>query len=920
MQRYPAWKHAIVAALVCTAVLYALPSFYAKSPTVQVRAFGSAAVKDGEALIKRSEAALTGGGLAYERLVWEEERGTMIAAFRDTESQIAARTVLAEALGNRYVVALNSDSTAPGWLRALGANPIELGLDLRGGIYFLLQVDLQFAENRRLSGIADASRKEVKRLGGSIELDEEGSALVVAVATTAAGDRVLAHLQSEYPNLAVPADVETTMRIPLSDTAKEEIAELAMEQNLQTLRNRVDELGVAEPVITRQGNDRIVVQLPGVQNREQAISVLGRTAALELRGVDEAKTRSQSLIRSAKRGRAPIGTELFRTQDGEYLLLNKSVVIDGESISDARPGFDAQNQPAVHISLDGNGGNKMKRFTRPRIGQRLAIVLRDKNEAEVISAPVIREELFSNFMISGGRMSNSEAANLALLLRSGSLAAPLEFVEERTVGPSLGADNIARGLNSVIGGFFAIALFIIAYYAVFGAISVAALMANVLLLTALLGMVGAVLTLPGLAGFALTLGMAIDANVLINERIREEYDAGKSPFAAISTGYGRAYTTILDANITTLIAGVALFAFGSGPVKGFAVVLCFGLLTSMFSAVQASRSLVNLSVERGNKPKRLLLGLRALNLKRVLSLMRWRRYTAALSVVLLGVSIGSLATRGINLGVDFTGGTIVEVAFQQAPPADRVRQSIADLGLDNAPIQISDDGLVLIKAPPSTGGADLSARLTGALRTIDPSAALRRVEYVGPQVGSELFLAGALALIFVMLGIVLYLSFRFKWRMAIGAIIANFHDVVFILGLFSIMQWEFSLPVLAAVLAILGYSVNESVVIFDRVRENFRLQRRAEGDAEHTLDAAITQTWARTIITHGSTQLAVLAMLFFGGDALHYFALALTIGIFSSIYSSVLVAGPVALALGMQRDDFIEEESSGNADPSGAVV
>lgn len=914
MKRYPAWKHAVVAALVAAAALYALPSAYSKSPTLHVRA---TAVGGGKGLIGEIKTALDKKDIPFRKL--EQRDDSVIAVFSDAEDQIAGRAALSRQLGGGHVIALNSATDAPSWLQSIGAAPIALGLDLRGGVHFLLLVDLRFAENRRLNGLLDEMRQNLRKIGATA-VKLENDAIVVESLSADSAERLFAHIAENYTDVETPDEPSTAMRFVLTSAAADEIADLTMEQNLQTLRNRVDELGVAEPVITRQGNDRIVVQLPGLQDPAQAKVVLGRTAALELRGVNEAKTNSRSLIRRAERGHAPAGTELFYDRDGTPLLLNKKVVLEGDNISDARPGYDNQNQPAVHISLDGAGANSMKAFTRPRVGERLAILLRDNNAAEVISAPVIREELFANFMISGS-MRAQEAAELALLLRAGALAAPLEIIEERTVGPSLGADNIRRGLNSVTGGFFAIALFIIFYYALFGLISVAALLINIVLLTALLGGVGATLTLPGLAGFALTLGMAIDANVLINERIREEYDAGRPPSAAISAGYGRAYTTILDANITTLIAGLALFAFGSGPVRGFAVVLCFGLLTSMFSAVQVSRAIVNVTFERGRgRLEKLSLGLRALNLKKTLHLMRWRRVTGGLSAFFLVVCIASLVVRGLNFGIDFTGGTLTEVAFPQPPQAAQVREAAASVGLENALVQIGDDGLVLIKAPVDAGGADLSTALLAALNAIDPDAKMRRVEYVGPQVGDELFFAGALALLCVLLGIALYLSFRFKWRMAIGAIVANFHDVVFILGLFSLFQWEFSLPVLAAVLAILGYSVNESVVIFDRVRENFRAQRRAENNAESTLDTAITQTWARTIITHGSTQLAVLSMLFFGGDALYLFALALTIGIFSSIYSSVLIAGPVALALGLNRDDFIEQESGKADNAAGAVV
>lgn len=912
MPAFPLWKYALIALLLAAAAVYALPSGYAKLPVVQVRAAASGAQVNAQTL-DAVRNALQKAGLPVKSAAL---RGDIVeTVFDEAETQIAARAVVAEALGGKYVAAYNTATSAPEWLRAVGAKPLALGLDLRGGVYFLLQADVGFAVRKRMRGLAFEIERTVE--GASAEAAEDGALIVQAAGKE---DEVLALVDDNelFAELTPEDNQEPGLRFVFTEAALDEIADLTMQQNLQTLRNRVDELGVAEPVITRQGRDRIAAQLPGVQDTARAKKVLGRTAALELRGVDANKSASRAVIRRAKRGRNPPGGELFYETNGTPLILEKTPVITGENITDARPGYDQNNRPAVHIALDAAGGEKMKRHTRPRIGRQLAILLRDKNAAEVISAPVIRDELYVNFQISGN-MNSAEAAELSLLLRSGSLAAPLEIVEERTVGPSLGADNIRRGVNSVIGGFAAVAVLIAAYYAAFGLISVGALFANVLMLTALLAVAGATLTLPGLAGFALTLGMAIDANVLINERIREETDIGKTPLGAIQTGYRRAFTTIIDSNITTLIAGAALFAFGSGPVRGFAVVLCFGILTSMFSAVQGSRALVNLSFER-RRVKKLHTGMRLLNLKRTLPLMKYRFYTGALSAVFLVVCVVSLATRGLNFGIDFTGGTVIETSFDKTPPMAAVRESMAGIGLEEAPLQQSGDGLLIITAPPGESGAELSTRVMESLRQVAPDAKLRRLEYVGAQVGEELFWAGLLALIFVVAGIMIYLSVRFKWRMAAGAIVANLHDVVFILGLFSLFQWEFNLPVLAATLAVLGYSVNESVVIFDRVRENYRTQRGTFTAAD-MLDLSITQTWARTIITHGSTQLAVCSMLFFGGGALFLFALALTIGIFSSIYSSVLISGPVALRLGLERADFIEKKTDPRAENAeGAVV
>ncbi|MGI9306130.1 MAG: protein translocase subunit SecD [Gammaproteobacteria bacterium] len=918
MSRFPAWKYTLIAVLLSVAAVYALPSGYAKLPVVQVRAIAAGAKMDAGVLDK-VRAALEKAGLPVQSVAL---RGDAVeAVFAEAESQVRARAVIAEALGEKYIAAYNTATSAPEWLRSVGAKPLSLGLDLRGGVYFLLQVDVDFAARKRLGGIAaeiENTESENRIPGAAAQLEETGVLMLVEFSTPAKAKAAAPQIRDKFPSLVLESSEGARLRFTVSDAARDEITDLTMQQNLETLRNRVNELGVAEPVITRQGRDRIAVQLPGVQDTARAKKVLGRTAALELRGVDGPKSASRAIIRRAKQGRNPPGGELFYERNGTPLILEKHIVITGENISDASPSYDQNNRPAVNIGLDAAGGAKMKRYTRPRVGQQLAILLRDKNSSEIISAPVINEELYVNFQIHGN-MNPAEAAELSLLLRSGSLAAPLEIVEERTVGPSLGADNIRRGVNSVIGGFAAIAVLIAAYYAAFGVISVGALLANILMLTALLAIAGATLTLPGLAGFALTLGMAIDANVLINERIREEVAAGKPPMSAIHIGYERAFTTIIDSNLTTLIAGAALFAFGSGPVRGFAVVLCFGILTSMFSAVQGSRALVNASFER-RRVKKLHLGLRLLNLKKTLPLMKYRAYTGALSAIFLLVCIVSLGVRGLNFGVDFTGGTVLETEFAKTPAIAAVRESMRGAGLENAPIQQSGDGLLIINAPPGESGAELSTRVMEALRGLDPEAKLRRLEYVGPQVGDELFLAGALSLLFVVGGIMLYLSMRFKWRMAAGAIVANLHDVIFILGLFSLFQWEFNLTVLAATLAILGYSVNESVVIFDRVRENYRSQRTASTAAD-MLDISITQTWARTVVTHGSTQLAVLSMLFFGGEALFLFALALTIGIFSSVYSSVLISGPIALYLGLERGDFIEKSSDPRREnPSGAVI
>ncbi len=613
MKPYPLWKSLTVLATLALALFYAAPSAYQTAPTIQLRS-QSGQDADLQKTAEATERALRDAGIENVSISVGEQTIELRFPIGDTAAQAKAQRVLDNALGGHMVVALNSDTTAPSLFRSLGAEPIALGLDLRGGVHFLLEVDVPFAVGKFLEGELEAFKRLMREQRLRYRRAEVISQEIVAEFSGAdeAARAVEAITQSEEGGFDVVPEHEpdsAVIRLRLPEAAVTEIRDLTIEQNLETLRNRVDELGVAEPVITRQGESRIAVQLPGVQDTARAKAILGRTAALELRGVDEVKSASRAAIASARNtGRAPRGTILVDDSDGERSwLLEDLVVVTGENITNAHPTFDQGGRPAVAIDLDNSGGTRMRSYTRDHIGEQLAIMMIERQRSEVISAPVIREELSTRFIIHGS-MTTEEATELALLLRAGSLSAPLSIVEERTVGPSLGADNIRSGLNSIKGGFIAIATFIALYYMAFGMISVGALTANLLCLTALLGALQATLTLPGLAGFALTLGMAIDANVLINERIREELAKGSMPLLAIREGYDRAFTTILDANVTTLIAGVALFAFGSGPVRGFAVVLSLGILTSMFTAVMVSRCMVDLVYSRRTQAGRLSIG------------------------------------------------------------------------------------------------------------------------------------------------------------------------------------------------------------------------------------------------------------------------------------------------------------------------
>ena len=609
MNRYPLWKYLLIAAAVVIGFLYTLPNFYGEVPAVQVSPLRSN-LKADAALMAKIEEALKKASLEPTGMAMDAN--SVKTRFAGTEDQLKAKDALQTALGDDYVVALNLLSRSPQWLTSIGALPMYLGLDLRGGVHFLMQVDMKAALSKKLDAYTNDIRGMLReqRLQYS-GLAREGQSISVRFRESALREKALARISKDMPDLELKTSEEGgEFRIngSLRIEAQRKTQEFALQQNITTLRNRVNELGVAEPIIQQQGTDRVVVQLPGVQDTAKAKDILGRTATLEVRMVEEEKM-DPGTLQQAKAGQLPFGTELYYERNGQPVLVKKQVVLTGERINDAQPGFDGQSgEPAVHINLDGTGARIFQQVTRESVGKRMAILLFERGKGEVVTAPVIRSEIGGGRVQISGRMTTQEAKDVSLLLRAGALAAPMEIIEERTIGPSLGAENIQTGFHSMWLGFGAIAVFMVLYYMLMGAISVVALGANLLFLIALLSMLQATLTLPGIAAIALALGMAIDANVLINERIREELRNGMTPQAALHAGYERAWATILDSNVTTLIAGIALFAFGSGPVRGFAVVHCLGILTSMFSAVMFSRGIVNLYYGGRRKLDRISIG------------------------------------------------------------------------------------------------------------------------------------------------------------------------------------------------------------------------------------------------------------------------------------------------------------------------
>jgi preprotein translocase subunit SecD len=612
MNRYPIWKYALILVTVLLGLLYTAPNYFVDSPALQITT-GKQTVHINSGTTTQVADALKREGIAAEDVVLESagDSSAVRARFATPDAQFRAKSALERDLNRDptdpdYIVTVNLAKNTPLWMQKLGAQPMNLGLDLRGGVHFMLQVNTKETLETRMKAIQASARAQLRdqnvrhagidRVGEHIEIRFRDDA------TRAQARNALANLNPDLQFADAADGTDLKLLVSLKQAALQRVIEEGVRQNIATLGKRINELGVTEPVIQQQGADRIVVELPGVQDVAHAKDIIGRTATLEFRVTDDTITPGTELAATI-----PLNSELFTQGAGAPVVVSKDVVVGGESIINAVAGFDENQRPAVNIELNAEGGRKMRAMTRERVGKRMATLLKEKGKYNVLQVATVQGEFGANFRTTGMH-SPQEAAELALLLKSGALSAPMEFVEERVVGPQLGAENIARGLHSTVWGFVAIAIFMVIYYQLFGFFSVVALACNLLFLLAILSTLHATLTLPGIAAIALALGMAIDANVLINERIREELRSGNTPQAAIAAGFDRAWATILDSNVTTLIVGLALLVFGSGPVRGFAIVHCLGILTSMFSAVFVSRGVVNLWYGRKKKLGKIAIG------------------------------------------------------------------------------------------------------------------------------------------------------------------------------------------------------------------------------------------------------------------------------------------------------------------------
>lgn len=677
------------------------------------------------------------------------------------------------------------------------------------------------------------------------------------------------------------------LEVDTSDLTPDE-AKDAPRRALEVIRNRIDQFGVLEPVIQLQGDNRLLVQLPGVSDRQRAKEIIGKTAHLEFKIVSE----DPELIKKITSEEVVSGYEMkeMKTREGktEKLLVETKAVLTGDMLTDARAEFSQQGFGLPYVSLEFNsdGADKFTDITGGNVGRRLAIVL----DGEVYTAPVIRERIPSGRAQITGNFSVQEAQDIALILRAGALPAPVEIIEERSVGPALGKDSVQKGIRAIIVGGICVLIFMAIYYLLAGVVADFALVLNILIITGALSYFGATLTLPGIAGLVLTIGMAVDANVLIFERIREESRLGKSLRAAIHAGYDKAFWTILDANLTTLITALILFQFGTGPVRGFATTLSIGILASMFTALVVTRLILDL-ITIANPTMMRLPMLRFFSEPKI-PFVKVRKIAYILStLVIIGGMFLFLARGEKNYGIDFTGGTLQQFKFTETVPVKAIRKVLSDVGLGESSIQRFGEGKEVIIR--SLGGkteiiTDEIGKEFGA-----DSFEVMRVEEVGPAVGEDLRRAAIKALIFAMIGICIYISFRFEFRFAVTAIIALIHDVLVTLGMIALTGREISLPVIAALLTIVGYSINDTIVLFDRIREDRKLMRKA--DQKEIINTSINQTLSRTVLTSMTTLLVVLALFIFGGKVINDFSFVLLIGVIVGTYSSIFIASPLLI-------------------------
>ncbi len=807
-------------------------------------------------------------------------------------------------LPNMLPVSVTSD--LPSWVPH---SRMPLGLDLQGGSHILLKLEREDLVAERVVAVRDDVRRMLRdakvgytglsgsgdtvqvRIREAGQVEEAKKALNPLLQPISAGlfGGSVTEVEMEEPEPGL-------LRLKLTESGLEYRTSSAISQSMEVVSRRVNELGTTEPVIQRQGNDRILVQVPGLQDPQRLKDILGQTAKLTFQFVDTSMS-----VEEALKTRPPAGTSILYSLDDppRPYIIEDRVIVSGENLVDAQATFDQRtNEPVVSFRFDTKGATRFGQATQENVGRLFAIVL----DKQVISAPRINEPILGGSGQISGSFTVESANNLAVLLRAGALPATLTVIEERTVGPGLGADSIRSGAIAGAIGSVLVVVFMLLAYGTLGVIANIALVANVAMIIALLSILGATLTLPGIAGIVLTVGMAVDSNVLIYERVREERRAGKSLMQSLDTGFARALATIVDANITTLIAAVVLFYLGSGPVKGFAVTLAIGILTTVFTAFTFTRWLVSFWIRRF-KPHELPAGI--LHLVRPgtkVPFMGWRRFTFAGSAIASIAAIVLFATVSMNYGIDFKGGTLIELQAHdgKADPA-AIRSSLSDLNLGDVQVQgFGDESSVLVRVETQGGGDNAEQSVVTKIHeALDADYEFRRVEVVGPTVSGELATAGTIGVLVSLLAILVYIWFRFEWQFALGAIIATVHDVIMTMGFFVISGIEFNLSSIAAILTIVGYSLNDTVVVYDRVRENMRKYKKMP--LPELLDFSMNETLSRTTMTSLTVILALLALVIFGGEVIRSFTAAMTFGVVIGTYSSIFIAAPVLILFNLRK-------------------
>jgi SecD/SecF fusion protein len=806
---------------------------------------------------------------------------------------------------------------------AVPTKPMTLGLDLQGGSHLLLQVDRESLVEDRLATLRDDARNALRGVQvGYTDLAIRGERDVVLTLRDAGEEQaardaladLVAPVTSGLFGAGAVTETElliedgTAVTLRLTEDGITSRLASAVEQSIEVINRRVNELGTTEPTIQRQGNDRILVQVPGLDDPQRLKDILGKTAKLSFQFVDRTMP-----VEEAISGRPPAGTTVMYSNDDPpvpYVIENRQIV-SGENLADAQAGYDQRtSEPIVTFRFDTKGAQRFGQATQQGVGREFAIVL----DEQVISAPVIREPILGGSGQISGNFSVESANDLAVLLRAGALPADLTIIEERTVGPGLGADSINAGVfASIIASILVVAFMLIAY-GLLGVIANIALIANVVLMIAILSVLGATLTLPGIAGIVLTVGMAVDSNVLIFERVREERRSGRSLIQSMDEGFQKALATIVDANLTTLIAAVVLFFLGSGPVKGFAVTLALGIVTTVFTAFTLTRWMVALWIRRA-KPKEVPVGLQLVPAGTRIPFMAWRKAAFAFSIGTTIATFAALAVIEMNYGIDFRGGSIVEVqAKGEAADVSAIRGSLSELNLGDVQVQeFGNPRDVLIRIESQGFGEESEqSAITKVRAAIEADYDVRRVEVVGPTVSGELTRNGIIGVTVAMLAILMYIWVRFEWQFAVGAILATAHDVIMTVGLFVVTGLEFNLTSIAAVLTIMGYSLNDTVVVYDRVRENLRKFKKMP--MTDLLDLSVNQTLSRTVLTGVTTLLALTALWLFGGEVIRAFVFAMIFGIVIGTYSSVFVAGPLLILFRLRAETF---EADKDGAPSG---